>query len=83
VKEFLASRGGRGIWLEALPAYAPELDPWDQGGWNHLKNVEMRNLVCLDLEELHLEFHLAINRLRQKPHLVHSFYKAAGLALGT
>jgi transposase len=83
VKEFLASRGGRGIWLEALPAYAPELDPWDQGGWNHLKNVEMRNLVCLDLEELHLEFHLAINRLRQKPHLVHSFFKVAGLALAT
>jgi hypothetical protein len=66
-----------------LPSYAPELDPWDQGGWNHLKNVEMRNLVCLDLEELHLEFHLAVNRLRQKPPLVRSFFKAAGLPLGT
>jgi transposase len=83
VKEFLASEGGRGIWLEAMPPYAPELNPWDQGGWHHLKNVEMRNLVCLDLEELHLEFHLAVNRLRQKPHLVTSFFKAAGLALGT
>jgi transposase len=83
VKEFLASAGGRGIWLEALPPYAPELDPWDQGGWHHLKNVEMRNLVCLDLEELHLEFHLAVNRLRQKPHLARSFFKAAGLPLGT
>jgi transposase len=83
VKGFLASAGGRGVWLEALPSYAPELDPWDQGGWNHLKNVEMRNLVCLDLEELHLEFHLAVNRLRQKPHLVRSFYEAAGLPLET
>jgi transposase len=82
-KEFLASAGGRGIWLEALPPSAPELDPWDQGGWNHLKNVAMRNLVCLDLEELHLEFHLAVNRLRQKPHLVRSFFKAAGLPLET
>jgi transposase len=83
VKAFLASAGGRGLWLEALPSYAPELDPWDQGGWNHLKNVEMRNLVCLDLEELHLEFHLAVNRLRQKPHLARSFFKAAGLPLET
>jgi transposase len=83
VKEFLASAHGQGIWLEALPSYAPELNPWDQGGWHHLKNVEMRNLVCLDLEELHLEFHLAVNRLRQKPHLVSSFFKAAGLPLGT
>jgi transposase len=81
VTEFLGSKGGRGIWLEPLPSYAPELDPWDQGGWNHLKNVEMRNLVCLDLEELHLEFHLAVNRLRQKPHLIRSFFKAAGLPL--
>jgi hypothetical protein len=83
VKEFLASAVGRGIWLEALPSYAPELNPWDQGGWHHLKNVEMRNLVCLDLEGLHLEFHLAVNRLRQKPHLVTSFFKAAGLPLET
>jgi transposase len=81
VKEFLGGKGGRGIWVEPLPSYAPELDPWDQGGWNHLKNVEMRNLVCLDLEELHLEFHLAVNRLRRKPHLIRSFFKAARLPL--
>jgi hypothetical protein len=33
------------------------------------------------LEELHLELHLAIGRLRQKPHLIRLFFKAAGLAL--
>jgi len=79
VKEFLGSRAGRGIWVEPLPPYAPDLNPWDQGGWHHLKNVEMRNLACLDLEELHLELDLAIGRLRQKPHLIQSFYKNAGL----
>jgi transposase len=74
--------GTRGnVWLEALPGYAPDLNPWDEGGWHHLKDVEMRNLVCLDLEELHQEFHLAVGRLRQKPHLVRSFFAQAGLRL--
>jgi transposase len=79
VKEFLGSRSGPGIWVESLPPYAPDLNPWDEGGWHHLKNVEMRNLACLDLEELHLELHLAIGRLRQKPHLIQSSFKKAGL----
>ena len=70
------------IWLEALPGYAPDLNPWDEGGWNHLKNVQMRNLVCRDLEELHEEVHSAVDRLRQKPHLVRSFFAQAGLRLG-
>jgi len=81
VQEFLAAEEGRGIRVERLPGYAPELNPWDPGAWNHLKHVEMRNLVCLDLEELHLELHLAIGRLRQKPPLIRSFYKAARLPL--
>jgi transposase len=78
VKEFVASTRGK-VWVEALPGYAPDLNPWDEGGWHHLKNVEMRNLVCLDLEELHEQFHLAVGRLRQKPHLVRSFFAQAGL----
>jgi transposase len=81
VKEFLGSKAGRGIWVEPLPAYAPDLNPWDQGAWHHLKHVEMRNLVCLDLEELHLELHLAIGRLRQKKHLIPAFFASAGLKL--
>lgn len=80
VKEFVASTRGR-VWLEALPGYAPDLNPWDEGGWHHLKNVEMRNLVCRDLDELHLELDLAVGRLRQKPHLIRSFFAQAGLNL--
>src|SRR5947209_6297184 len=78
VREFVAGTRGK-VWLEALPGYAPDLNPWDEGGWHHLKNVEMRNLVCLDLEELHQEFYLAVSRLRQKPHLAKSFFAQAGL----
>jgi transposase len=80
VKEFVSGTRGK-VWLEALPAYAPDLNPWDEGGWHHLKHVEMRNLVCLDLEELHQEFHLALGRLRPKPHLVQSFFAQAGLEI--
>jgi hypothetical protein len=32
-------------------------------------------------EELHLELHLAIGRLRQKPKQIPAFFKAAGLTL--
>jgi transposase len=78
VREFVAGTRGK-VWLEALPGYAPDLNPWDEGGWHHLKNVEMGNLVCRDLEELHQEFYLAVGRLRQKPHLVRSFFAQAGL----
>jgi transposase len=79
VKEFVSRLGGK-VWLEALPGYAPDLNPVE-GLWQHLKHVEMRNLVTLDLEELHQEFHLAVGRLRQKPHLVQSFFEGAGLAI--
>jgi transposase len=80
VKEFVSGTRGR-IWIEALPGYAPDLNPWDEGGWNHLKHVEMRNLACRDLEELHEEFHLALGRLRQRPRLIQSFFAQAGLRL--
>ena len=71
---------GRSGWK--LPGYAPDLNPWDEGGWNHLKNVQMRTLVCRDLEQLHEEVHFAVDRLRQKPHLVRAFFAQAGLRLG-
>ena len=80
VKEFVARTRGK-VWVEALPGYAPDLNPWDEGGWHRLKDVEMRNLVCRDLEELHQEFYLAVGRLRQKPRLVQSFLAQAGLQL--
>jgi transposase len=80
VQEFVTGTKGK-VWVEALPGYAPDLNPWDEGGWNHLKHVEMRNLVCRDLEELHEQFHFAISRLRQKPRLVQAFFTQAGLGL--
>jgi transposase len=80
VREFVAGSQGK-IVVEALPGYAPDLNPWDEGGWHHLKNVELRNRVTHDLEELHEQFHLAVDRLRHKPRLVQAFYAQAGLSL--
>lgn len=80
VTEFVSGTHGK-IQLESLPGYAPDLNPWDEGGWHHLKYVEMGNLVCRDLEELHEQFHFAVGRLRQKPHLIQAFFAQAGLAI--
>jgi transposase len=79
VGEFLA-QVGRAVDLEILPPYAPDLNPVEWM-WKHLKQVELRNLVCWDLEMLHMELHLALGRLRQKSHLVPSFFEGAGLEL--
>lgn len=81
VREFVEQSAGK-ILVEQLPGYAPDLNPWDEGGWHHLKNVEMRKLVTHDLEELHEQFHLALDRLRQKPRLARSCFAQAGLSLG-
>ena len=79
VREFLM--GGKGwVHLERLPPYAPELNP-DEGVWQHLKKVELRNLCCHDLTQLHGELTLAISRLRQKPNIIQSFFAHAKLAI--
>ena len=44
--------------MEALPSYAPDLNPVEWL-WQHVKDVELHNLTCLDLEQLHMELHLA------------------------
>jgi transposase len=80
VTEFVAAVGADSLQLERLPAYAPDLNPVEWL-WRHLKDVEMANLSCLDLEELHEEFHLALGRVRGKPRLFPSFFAGAGLPL--
>ncbi len=58
VQAFVAEAGGK-IHLEPLPPYAPDLNPVEWL-WKHLKKVELRNRTCLDLEQLHMEVHLAL-----------------------
>lgn len=78
VKEFLASKAARGIQVERLPPYAPDLNPVEWL-WSYLKEVLLGNVVCLDLEELHMQFHLALDRTRQLTNVTNSFFAGAGL----
>src|SRR4051812_21452114 len=77
VKRFLAGAGRGQIQLEQLPGYAPDLNP-DEGVWDHLKYVELRNVACHNQDELRQELRRAIARLRHKPDLIRSFIKHAG-----
>lgn len=69
VKEFLASGAAERVQLERLPGYAPELNP-DEGIWNHLKYVELKNVCCRSLSELRGELRKAKERLRHKKHVI-------------
>lgn len=46
-QEFLAAGAAQRLHLESLPAYAPELN-LDEGVWQQLTGVELRNLCCFD-----------------------------------
>lgn len=78
VKEFLAKGAAWRLQLEALPAYAPELNP-DEGIWNYLKHVELKNLSCSSLAHLRRELRKATQRLRRKPHVIQGCIRHPGL----
>jgi transposase len=80
VKDFLAQGGAARIWLERLPAYAPELNP-DEGIWNLVKRVELRNLCCDELTELRLELRLAAARLRHERAVIQRCITGCGYAV--
>jgi transposase len=80
VKTLLSCGWAGLIHIEEFPAYAPELNP-DEGVWQHLKHVELRNLCCLDLDQLEAELILGLRRMRRRPELVQSFFAGAGLDL--
>lgn len=80
VQKFIASVTPSKLVVEYLPAYAPELNPVEWL-WSRLKDVELCNKACMDLEELHGELHVAIARIRQHPGLILSFFEGAGLSL--
>jgi transposase len=80
VKDYLANGAAKYIHLERLPAYAPDLNP-DEGTWRQLKRVELSNVCCANLENLHTQLNLAVSRLRRKPYLIQSFFAQAGLPI--
>jgi len=77
IKDFLAAGAAERIHLERLPAYAPELNP-DEGIWNYLKRVELKNVCCRDLAQLRTELRKAKERLRHKKHVVKACIQQPG-----
>lgn len=69
LRTFLAEGAAARLWLERLPGYAPELNP-DEGIWQYLKRVELKNVCCQDMAELKHKLITAVTQLRQKPHII-------------
>jgi transposase len=74
VRAFLREGGTKRIYLAQLPSYAPDLNP-DEGVWNYLKRVELKNVCCHDLHELRTELRKAIARLRHKTDIIQGFIR--------
>ena len=66
--------------MEQLPGYAPDLNP-DEGIWQYLKNVELKNVCFENLEVLKKQLRLAFERLRHKTDVIVGCFGLAGLGL--
>jgi transposase len=77
VKHYIASTR-KGIILERLPAYAPELNPVEYM-WGHLKIHEIGNLMVTKAWELSFEATAALRRMRRLPAIIVACYTQSEL----
>lgn len=77
VKQHTAKNLSQPIKLKYFPGYASDLNPVE-GIWNHLKNVELRNVCCLNISELKQELAAAEARLRKRPEIIFSCLRQVG-----
>ena len=77
IKDFLKRGAAKRLHLEQLPGYAPDLNP-DEGIWNYLKRVELGNVCCRDLDQLHRKLIQAKERLRHKKEIIKSCSRQCG-----
>jgi transposase len=80
VKDFLIKGGAKRIHLERLPGYAPELNP-QEGVWNLLKRVELKNVCCLDVPHVQREVRRAKERLRHRKQTLRQCFAHVGYSL--
>ncbi len=80
IKEYLAGGAAKRLHLERVPGYAPDLNP-DEGVWNYLQRVELKNCCCADLAQLRRELRRAKERLRHKRHIIRSFSAHCGYSV--
>jgi transposase len=80
VKDFLKAGAAKRLHRERLPGYAPDLNP-EEGIWNSLKRVELKNRCCRDLAELQVELRRAKERLRHKRAIIRSCSRQCGYSV--
>ena len=72
VAQYLASTEGR-VWVERLPAYAPELNPIEYL-WGNVKGTDLANFSPKDLWELSSEAKKALTKRRRRPKIIRAFW---------
>ena len=77
VWDFVRQQQGR-LWLEFLPAYAPELNPVEYL-WSHWKQHELPNFCPTTFGQLSHHARRALRRMRRRPTLVMAFWEQANL----
>jgi transposase len=80
IQAFLVKGGVKRIRIERLPSYAPELNP-QEGVWNLLKRVELKNVCCQDIQGLRQKLLHAKERLRHRKYTLSQCYAHAGYQL--
>lgn len=77
IKKFLVEDASKRIWIERLPPYCPDLNP-DEGVWNYLKRVCLKNQIFPGLKELGKGLRKAIRMFRSRPHLIQACFAQTG-----
>jgi transposase len=77
VWDFVQQQRAR-LWLEFLPAYAPELNPVEYL-WSHWKQHELPNFCPTTFGQLSYHARQALRRMRRRPTLVIAFWQQAQL----
>ena len=72
VAEYLTSTQGR-VWVERLPAYAPELNPIEYL-WGNIKGNDLANFSPKDLWELSEAARKSFLKKRKRPALIRAFW---------
>lgn len=80
VQEF-ARAHSRGLTIEYLPPYAPDLNP-DEWVWRQLKHVELGNFAADDLDELKTAIRAGTQCVRHRPSSCVPSFTPAGFLYG-
>lgn len=77
-RDFIAEQGER-LWVEYLPAYAPELNPVEYI-WAYWKQHALPNVCPKDYWSLDEIARRTLKRMRRRPPLIMAFWQQAGLS---